>query len=489
MGRMKERLGQFLRRSGDTFRGHPMEIALAGAGALAGCYVNGSGRDELYGMLWYFPVAFLVVYSLSALHGKGHGRWFYRLSPLLWLPTALLPERMDWTLYFVTLVIAQCLYLTADRRADDRRFMEKALGYAGALAAALALSAVCFLLAFSLYQSISYIFEVGQGAASQVGGYLAYLAYLGDCPLLFLVFNDGKGTKIGTGDKLFHIAINLILSPALLAYAAVLYLYFLKILLTGSLPKGGVAFIASGFLAAAFLLAGCQSFLRRRYYDWFYRRVAWVALPALVMLWTGTGYRVWQYGFTEQRVYLVAVAAILTWETGLFAFRSDRRYLWAGYATVVVLAALTYLPGISARDIERASQTARGNWPMRDDRMASHYEYVEIRSEEPIDIRGYRTMTPLRSRRTSHNDGTTDTLYIYTQANDSLLYAFPLARFGGERLKAAGLREGDPIPPGKHARLLRVELDSATILLDHILLRKDSALHVEDVSASYYLKE
>ena len=146
-------------------------------------------------------------------------------------------------------------------------------------------------------------------------------------PLLFLLFNQEKEAETGkTFDRLFDTLLNYVLSPALLAYAVILYLYLLKILVLWSLPKGGVAYIVTFFVSALFLFKGCQPFLKKRYYDWLYRHASGVAFPTMLLYWVGACYRIHQYGYTEARVYLVVAGVILTGMVLLFFTRRTGRY-------------------------------------------------------------------------------------------------------------------------------------------------------------------
>ena len=105
------------------------------------------------------------------------------------------------------------------------------------------------------------------------------------------MFNERRERSwLPSKSKLFDVLLNYVLSPALLIYAVILYLYFIKIAVLWSLPKGAVASIVVSFTAAAFILKGCQVFLTRRYYDWFYDHASLAVFPALVMFWIGTLY-------------------------------------------------------------------------------------------------------------------------------------------------------------------------------------------------------
>ena len=177
--------------------------------------------------------------------------------------------------------------------------------------------------------------------------YSSSIAFAGILPLLFLLFNREKEEEEGV-NKLFDVLLNYVLSPALLIYAVILYLYFVKVAVLWSLPKGAVAYIVVSFISATFILKSCQPFLERRYYDWFYRYSGWAVLPALVMYWVGTFYRINQYGYTEARVYLVVVGAILTGTVLLFFFRRTAHYLYAVVLAVVLLSFVTYIIGFIA---------------------------------------------------------------------------------------------------------------------------------------------
>ena len=297
----------------------------------------------------------------------------------------------------------------------------------------------------------------------------------------YVVENLKKGYAIellGFG-KLFGILLNYVLSPALLVYAAILYLYFVKITLTWSLPKGGVAAISVGFIIAAFLLRGCQAFVERRMYDWFYRHASLWTLPALAMFWVATAYRVAQYGFTEPRVYLVVVGLILTATVLLFLTRRWGRYLYVACLTIGLFGVVTYIPGITAKDIERVSQKARGNYPERE---RTEETYIYISSDLPVDIQGYNTLVDIRNQ-THPNDTLTvydaDTL-VYREAYDVLLE---------KQLEKVGLsRTSDSIPESVYPDLLRIELDSSAIVLEQLNLRRDSLFHVNYIEGAYYLK-
>ncbi len=154
-------------------------------------------------------------------------------------------------------------------------------------------------------------------------------------PLLCCALVSKEST--GKGDAALRVIVDYILSPALVAYAVILLLYIVRILIRWELPDGGVAYMVLGFLSASLLchLLRMQIPENQRHFEWFYRPFPYIALAPLVLLWIGAVRRVGEYGITGPRFYLVVLAAVVS----LFVLRLFRErpygfrrlFLAAGY--------------------------------------------------------------------------------------------------------------------------------------------------------------
>lgn len=107
------------------------------------------------------------------------------------------------------------------------------------------------------------------------------------------------------GNRILEVLLNYIVTPALLIYTAILYLYMAKILFTWSLPEGGVAYLVFGFTITALAVKAVDQLLGKLIYNWFFDRFSLVSLPMLVLFWIGVMRRTNEYGLTEPRVYLL----------------------------------------------------------------------------------------------------------------------------------------------------------------------------------------
>lgn len=145
---------------------------------------------------------------------------------------------------------------------DNKRFVENTLFFVRSLLYAGGLSVVIYLLSGSIYKSIQYTFEIWQDEAERIIAYTAFVVFSIIFPLLFLMFNERRERSwLPFKSKLFDVLLNYVLSPALLIYAVILYLYFIKIAVLWSLPKGAVASIVVSFTAAVFILKDVRYFL------------------------------------------------------------------------------------------------------------------------------------------------------------------------------------------------------------------------------------
>ena len=178
-------------------------------------------------------------------------------------------------------------------------------------------------------------------------------------PLLFLMMADRWRDAELRGSRILEMLLNYIVTPALLIYAAILYLYMAKILVTWTLPEGGVAYLVFGFTMTVLAVKALGQLLEKRIYDWFFDRFSLVSLPVLALFWIGVVRRTNEYGLTEPRVYLVVCGGLMTLCVLLFLSQRTGRYLGVCLAAWVSFAALAYVSFLEPERIAVQSQTQR----------------------------------------------------------------------------------------------------------------------------------
>lgn len=490
---MRKKMHTLFLRLQAAIRKNPIEVLLAVLFCVIGCIGYESKDDKLDAVLAYAPVLFLITYILNGWTSAGRWRFVYYISIFFFVPFLWKEEDVGSALWIVSLFVVQLLYLSAAWQKDNGAFFERGLAYLKALLSAVLLAGIAWLLSMSVYFSIRYIFEIWQSGEDRFVAYSLSIGFAGIMPLLFLMFNDGNEEGEAVQNRLFDVLLNYVLTPALLIYTGILYLYFIKIVFFWSLPKGAVAYIVVSFVSALFVLKGSQPFLSRRYFDWFYRFASMIAIPALIMYWVGACFRINQYGFTQDRVYLVVVGAILSGVTLLFLSKRTGHYLYAALLAVILLSAVTYIPGITAKDIERISQSKRGNYPIQPESY-SDYSYLTLINNQPFDVAGYDTIRTVRTYNTTggmYVSFDVDTLRLFS-GTGNVLYKEDLASLLQKQLKKIGLTPLDSIQEHIAPDFFCVEMDSALLIFDEISINrmnKNSAYTINYMTPSVYLNK
>ena len=501
--KIQAKIRTFLAENLVTLRRAPVEMAVAAylfvIGVLAQHHVFPySGEQLLAG-----PIVLLLTFLCNKWFAKGWLRALYYLSGLAVIPFrwADMGEWIENPAYYVTIIIGLLAGLLCGWHKDNRRFTEDLLRYVWDGISALFLTGVAYLLLLAIFFSIVYIFGIFKGITSDFCADAALLFFIVLWPLVFLTFNRKSEPAEPESSKLLDTLLNWVLSPAVLAYTVLLYLYFAKIVATWSLPRGGIAYLVFGFTLIAVAAQAGQTLLNKRYYDWFYNRFSLISLPALAMFWVGVGCRWSDYGLSENRVYLIACGLIMTACMGLFLSRRTGRYLYVTLTAIVILALFTYIPGLTPRDIERWSQSGRPadrqDKSYRDDDKAESFYLWWEPLTEGIDLKGYSRLYEMRhwyseDKPTPHWESTADSLFLYDGSNRVLLRE-SLGTILERQLSAIGYQPTDSIPEDTLQlylpQLLTYRSPGGKVCFERINLSRDSVMRIDDILVKYYFEK
>ena len=156
-----------------------------------------------------------------------------------------------------------------------------------------------------------------------------------------------------------------ILSPLVIIYLSILYLYAGKILFQASLPKGWVS-----IWILLFSCIGVLNWLLGQFFEstptgssWKItsRKFFWYLLPLIVLLWIAIGYRLLEYGLTEVRAIVVYLAVFLSINALYFGFVSKVKIIFLPLSLLII--ALIYQNGgpLSAKSLSFSSQMKQWN--------------------------------------------------------------------------------------------------------------------------------
>lgn len=153
-----------------------------------------------------------------------------------------------------------------------------------------------------------------------------FLSILGSC-FIFLLFNE-DGLKFLEKDEnypeILKFFVQFILIPLLIIYAVILYLYGGKILIQWDLPRGWVSYLILAYslvgILALLLVFPLKEISAKSWVKGFSKIFYFALLPLLVLLFVAIFTRILEYGFTENRYYVLLLAIWLAVVVLYFTF-------------------------------------------------------------------------------------------------------------------------------------------------------------------------
>lgn len=153
-----------------------------------------------------------------------------------------------------------------------------------------------------------------------------FLAIFGSC-FIFLLFNE-DGLKFlekdGSYPEILKFFVQFVLIPLLMIYAVILYFYGGKILIKWDLPRGWVSYLILAYslvgILALLLVFPLKEISAKSWVKGFSKIFYFALLPLLVLLFVAIFTRILEYGFTENRYYVLLLAIWLTLIVLYFSF-------------------------------------------------------------------------------------------------------------------------------------------------------------------------
>ena len=329
------------------------------------------------------PVAFAIPYILNRIFGQNNlKRIIYYLSVLILIPVFTI-SLADWLLspaYAATIVITLLVIAVFPRCADaksqaDSKFRmfdtlfknnifltDSFVNVAARIAASFAISGLTFLIAMAILFSTSELFEFSHEMVNNCAYWTMSTFIILFTPMLFLyASHESEDNQLSAQiNKIRNIictpVVNYILTPALIIFTAIIYLYIFKIAVTFTLPNGTLSIIVTTYVIAGILIKALTGITEREKFSTFYKYLYPLFIIPLILFWVGAFQRVSEYGFTEARVYLFISGAILTISTLMLMFHKTNKYLYICYLAIAFLSIFTFIPPISAKTIGESSQ-------------------------------------------------------------------------------------------------------------------------------------
>ena len=223
----------------------------------------------------------------------------------------------------------------------------------------LGLATAVWLLVFGLVAAILFTITTLFNVEFSYSFYSHFYTSLGifTQPLFFLVFQQRQAKSEMTLNRIFEILVNFVLAPALMIFTVLLYAYVVQIIFEGVLPKGMLANITLPYLLGGLGVYALRSICAKARWETFFKFYPYLAIVPIVLLWLAIDRRISAYAWTEQRIYLVALAVAIIIVYAILALPKVRQYRLISAVVMAAIFAMTWV--VKPQEIAYQSQTVR----------------------------------------------------------------------------------------------------------------------------------
>ncbi|RDE95137.1 DUF4153 domain-containing protein [Haemophilus parainfluenzae] len=336
---------------------HPIEIFLISAFAIGIWFVELGTHNGDHLAYWVFePMLFIFVY-LSRPYSWYRFSWIVPLVALAIIGMTndsaefYLSSPKFWGANFITLLVLLGFPFEKNNQGFTYRNFTNLFD--------LGLATMVWLLVFGLVAAILFTITTLFNVEFSDSFYLHFYTSLGifTQPLFFLVLQQRQVKSEMTLNHIFDILVNFVLAPALMIFTVLLYAYVVQIIFEGVLPKGMLANITLPYLLSGLGVYASRSICAKARWETFFKLYPYLAIVPIVLLWLAINRRISAYAWTEQRIYLVALATAITIAYAILTVPKIRQYRLISTIVMVAIFAMTWI--VKPQEIAYQSQTVR----------------------------------------------------------------------------------------------------------------------------------
>lgn len=336
---------------------HPIEIFLISAFAIGIWFVELGTHNGDHLAYWVFePMLFIFVY-LSRPYSWYRFSWIVPLVALAIIGMTndsaefYLTSPKFWGANFIALLVLLGFPFEKNNQGFTYRNFTNLFH--------LGLATAVWLLVFGLVAAILFTITTLFNVEFSDSFYSHFYTSLGifTQPLFFLVFQQRQAKSEMTLNRIFEILVNFVLAPALMIFTVLLYAYVVQIIFEGVLPKGMLANITLPYLLGGLGVYALRSICAKARWETFFKFYPYLAIVPIVLLWLAIDRRISAYAWTEQRIYLVALAMAITIAYAILTVPKIRQYRLISAVVMVAIFSMTWV--VKPQEIAYQSQTER----------------------------------------------------------------------------------------------------------------------------------
>jgi len=379
-----------------TFHERPVECTLLLLLTICDSIASDAFDGLLYesGML-VIPVLLLVSFITNALIPQDNG-WRRLYELIVPITVIALIGGMDekfvnfskTTEYYTIIFLLSVGCITVKHFKTDIEFIINMASIGWAALRSFVVSLAVAIALFVIVLTTENIFGIS------LGKYLFSIPWTLIFPMLFLAYYDHTPQLDTIQSSFANGILNYVVTLSVIIFTAILYLYILKIIFTWELPTGGVARLTYFYFIAAMMTSSLYRLAMNNVFNSFYHWLPTLSVPVIILFWVAAIRRIYDFGFTEARVYMLVAGFLNVIFMFMVIFDRKRAYKSMLIHAMAFAFVLGLIPPISAKNIASHLQwtNAVSNYEIEEavnDTVISSYKFIE-NNDKPLDIANYK---------------------------------------------------------------------------------------------------
>ena len=436
-----------------------------------------------------FTISLLYIYTLNLLSKKRRRGWYYGslILPIAAITTIVILHLIipSFTTSSISLLCPLLLVIISKKSNNNVGFITNSIKISAKITISILLTILVGGIILSIIASLGLIFNIMFLDFKILSVFLATFIPFCILPAIFL-YLEYKEEKKPLGENNFlHVIINFILTPAIVAYGVIMYLYFAKIIITQKMPEGVIFGTAITFMMIGIMTKGARLLLEKTIMNWVFKYFSLIAIPAIIMLWISVYERIANYGITTNRIYLILTLCIVTLWCVAMMFKKLYNYKYLAIVTVATFTIFIYYN--ETQDVEYTQES--------DPKIEYNYSEGYIRPDDR-----YKTKILDISNMNTFFDNVTSTvengqMIIKTHHGNQIIFQIDQNDYINKLLLQGGICRGDT------THLTQYHIDSTiesqlkatyrndSILIDITSISTTDSLTVSEFNTSWIMKK
>ncbi|MDO5569923.1 MAG: DUF4153 domain-containing protein [Bacteroidales bacterium] len=277
----------------------------------------------------------------------GNFKFLYYISFLPYLFLVFFNLHLTFDTIFELYALVGLIFLSSPFEKDNVSFSNCLFEKVANIIVTLLFSLFIWIILNLLVESITSLFSIKITHQSIKDTILLSTVFYGFLPIIYFYISKINNELAFIKQPFFKTLANYILTPTLILYTIIFYAYIIRIAILGELPKGMIAIMTLVFFCFAIAGKMYGQISSYKSMTWFYKYLNIICIPIIILYSVSVYIRIYNYGFTNDRILLIAFGLLLLIFCSVFFLKNLSHWRILSSSAVVLMSVslvLSFIP-------------------------------------------------------------------------------------------------------------------------------------------------